>query len=76
MDEVYDQVEEKHMGKFTAEQLQTWAHLVQMGKHSSMEEPLDKPFFHGQKRSADSHPSTASGTPESKKHATTAISPC
>ena len=76
VDEVYDQLREKHKGKFTAEQLRTWAHLVQMGKHSSLEDPPDKPFFRGHKRSADSRPSAAGGTPESKKRATTAISPC
>ena len=76
VDEVYDQLQEKHKGKFSPEQLRTWAHLVQMGKHGSTEEPPDKPFFRGQKRSADSRPKTAGGTPESKKHAPTAISPC
>ena len=76
VDKIYDQLQEKHMGKFTPEQLRNWAHLVQMGKHGCMEEPPDKPFFRGQKRSADSCPCIAGSTPESKKRATTAISPC
>ena len=30
---------------YTIEQLRTWAHLIQMGKHSSKETPPNKPFF-------------------------------
>ena len=37
-------------GKYTLEQLRMWAHLIQMGKHSSTDEPPDKPFWQGRKR--------------------------
>ena len=50
---VYDDLKKKHEGGtivYTPEQLRAWSHLIQMGKHSSYEEPPDKPFFRGKKK--------------------------
>ena len=30
---------------YSAEQLRVWGHMIQMKKHSSYDEPLDKPIF-------------------------------
>ena len=35
----------KHGGKYTEEQIRMWAHLIQMNKHSSLEEPPNKQFW-------------------------------
>ena len=34
---------------FSDEQIRTWAHLIQMGKHSSYDTPPDKPFWKNRK---------------------------
>ena len=47
---VFQQLDEKHNGKFTIEQLRMWAHMINMGKHTSLETPPDKPFFRGNKK--------------------------
>lgn len=60
MDEVesiYEELEERHAdeAKFSQEQLRAWAHMIQLKKHSSLEKPPNKPFFHCAK-SAESGP--------------------
>ena len=55
IDKCFEDLKEKHVdGKYTLEQLRMWAHLIQMGKHSSTDEPPDKPFWQGRKRSHSS----------------------
>ena len=47
-----------------------------MGKHVSLQEPPDKPYFRGRKRTSSSVESNSSAsTPERKKRATVAVSP-
>ena len=48
---IYEELDGKHHGKYTPEQLRTWAHLIQMDRHASYEEPPNKPFFRGIKSS-------------------------
>ena len=48
VDEIYEELQEIHI-EFSAEQLRAWAHMVELGKHTSLEEPPDKPFFQGNK---------------------------
>ena len=43
--EVLEELRQKHAGKYNHEQLHGWAQLIQMEKHSSLEEPPDFPFF-------------------------------
>ena len=42
-----DELRKKHGGKYPEEKLHTWANLIQMKKHSSLDEPPDYPFFQG-----------------------------
>ena len=42
---MYKQLEEKHKGSYTPEQMCAWAHMIQLGEHSSYGTPPDKPFF-------------------------------
>lgn len=42
---IEDKLWEKHAENFTKQQLHSWAHLIQMKKHQSYDEPPDKPFF-------------------------------
>ena len=55
VDEVFKELDEKHHGKFSTEQLNAWAHLVQSGKYASVP---DMPFFRGKKKTKNSKPST------------------
>ena len=41
---IMDKLKEKHE-RFSAEQLRAWAHMIQMNKYESYENPPDKPFF-------------------------------
>lgn len=47
VDEIVSALTEKHgqSGSFSVEQLRAWAHMLQLKKHHSYEEPPDKPFF-------------------------------
>ena len=52
VDTVYHKLADKHSGKFDADRLRMWAHLINMGKHSSFETPPDYPFFRKQNKNA------------------------
>lgn len=47
VEEIVEDLEMRHGEKnvFSAEQLRVWGHMIQMKKHSSYDEPPDKPFF-------------------------------
>ena len=45
VDEIEDDLRSKHEGKYSEEQIRMWAHLIQMNKHSSLEEPPNKKFW-------------------------------
>ena len=61
VDDIYEELQAKHKSKYSPEQLRTWAHLLQMGKHGSYEEPPDKPFFREKKPSAVNIPTQPAG---------------
>ena len=42
---IYSQLKERHEGKFNTEQLHTWAHMLYLKTHDSLDNPPDKPFF-------------------------------
>ena len=50
--ETLAKLEEKHGDKYSSEQLRTWANLIQLKKHSSLDAPPDYPFFRGRKKKA------------------------
>ena len=43
--EVVEKLKEKHGSKFTIEKINAWAHVIDLGKHSSYDEPPDLPYF-------------------------------
>ena len=51
---------EKHSKDYTVEQIRSWAHMVQMGKHLPYDEPPGKPFFRNKKVKNDKRPSQLS----------------
>ena len=57
---IEDELQEKHSGKYTDQQLRSRAHLIQMKKHSSYDEPPDKPFFRSFHKSANTPVSAVS----------------
>ena len=46
VEEIVSELVQKHSGKYSREQLNVWAHMLQLKKHDSREVPPDKPFFH------------------------------
>ena len=52
---------------FSNEQIRTWAHLIQMGKHSSYIFPPDKPFWRNRRQISSGESSTTSATPDRSK---------
>ena len=54
VDQIYEQLREKHKENhmYDEERLRMWAYLINMGKHASLDEPPDKPFWRGRKRPA------------------------
>lgn len=67
VDEKYEALRKKHGTKYSPEQLRMWAQLIRLGKHESMEEPPDKPFWRGRKRRHDSDSQPASNVISPKK---------
>lgn len=57
VEEIYESLQEKHGSKFKAEQLRAWANMVQMNKHTSLEEPPTGRFFKTQNESKTSESS-------------------
>ena len=60
VEETEDILRENHKGKFSEEQLRSWAHMYVMKKHDSLEVPPDKPFWK---------------TPKTPSGSSTAVSP-
>ncbi len=58
VDEIFKELDEKHQGKFSPEQLNAWAHLVQSAKHASLDIPPDMPFFRGKDKKKECGPSS------------------
>ena len=67
VDEIYEELQVKHKGKYSPEQLRAWSHMIRLKTHDSHDEPPDKPFFNGRKRCINC-PSRS--TPEKKRLAT------
>lgn len=42
---IVDELKGKHAEKYSPEQLQAWAHMIQMKRHESYKLPPDKPIF-------------------------------
>lgn len=61
---IFSKLKEKHGGKFKPEQLHTWAHMIYLKTHDSLDNPPDKPFFI-RKRSTESTESVVSKKPTS-----------
>ena len=44
---ILESLKKKHAGAYSEERLRAWAHLTEMEKHSSYDEPPNTPFFAG-----------------------------
>ncbi len=77
VEEICQKLKERHASKYKPEQLRTWAHMVHVGTHDSLETLPDKPFFRGvgQKRPLEPTTTTSSNTPERKKAVPVSLSP-
>ena len=45
VDEAFEALQKKHASSYKPEQLRTWANMIQMQKHTSLEEPPPSRFF-------------------------------
>ncbi len=73
VDDIVEELEKKHHGKYSPEQFRTWAQ-IHVHKHESHDEPPDKPFIRGTKRPCPREQESCT-SPKGKRPATTAISP-
>ena len=58
LEAIVNELSERHGNTYTVEHTRAWAHMLQMKKHDSYEEPPQKPFF----KTAKSLPSKSSDT--------------
>ena len=66
--EILAKLEKKHGDKYSSEQLRTWANLIQLKRHTSLDTPPDYPFFRGRKKKQDSESSAdAKGSTSPKR---------
>lgn len=74
VDDIYVELQKKHEGSFSPEQLRAWSHMIRLKTHDSLDKPPDKPFFRGHKSKTIDNGSPSGKAPESKRQAV-AISP-
>lgn len=76
VDEIFKKLDKNHPKKFTPEQKRAWAHLIELGKHDSYDEPPKKRFFQQvSKQSSENEASVASASqPSTSSSLTTSIS--
>ena len=73
---IFKSLSEKHESRYTPEQLHAWAHLIQLKKHTSLEDPPDYQYFRGNKqKKKEELQSTNLSNPERTAELTTGISP-
>ena len=48
--QLVEELKEKHGSKYTVERLNAWAHMINMGKHSSLDDPPDYLFLENGKQ--------------------------
>ena len=60
---IVDDLSERHGDAYTTEQIRAWAHMLQMKKHNSYQEPPKKPFF----KTAKGGPKTQDGMSPGKR---------
>ena len=67
VESIEEELENKLNGTYSREQLRAWAHLIQMGKHDSLDLAPNKPFWRT--------PSGNKGSPLPQSDSTVAVSP-
>ena len=70
VEEVLEELKDKHAGTYTEEKLRAWAHLIQMMKHKSYSQPPDMPYF----KKGNKHTHTVASDPVMPAQA--GVSPC
>ena len=70
-------LKEKHDTKFSVEQFSAWAHMIQLGKHSSYEAPPDLPYFgkHRHESISDVQPGSSSSSTQQSPSQGSDLSP-
>lgn len=73
VDEIYADLQKKHKGRYSPEQLRAWSYMIQLKTHDSLDDPPNKPFFRGNKRRNADSPSRR--PLESKRQPPSVVSP-
>ena len=63
VDKIVEDLKKEHGATYSVEQLRTWGHLIQMGKHESKTVPPDKPFFKSRTATGKKSQPRASNSP-------------
>jgi len=66
VDDIYQNLDKTHGSQYTPEQKRAWAHMIQLGKHSSQMSPPNKRFFQTSMSSVDANPGTLTRSPGKK----------
>ena len=69
VEEIIKKLKEKHGDTFSVEKLNCWAHMLNVGKHSSYDEPPDFPFFKRPKEKAKDAGASVSVQPSTSSSA-------
>ena len=75
VEDIVAKLKEKHGNSFKVEQLKAWAHLIQIGKHSSHDTPPDLPYFVGRRASSSKAATTESDVAKVDKAGPSCLSP-
>ena len=62
VEDIIQQLREKHGQRYSTEQLSCWAHLYNMEKHRSLEDPPNLPFFSGRRGTTQETQSSSPAT--------------
>ena len=54
VDEIYEQIDDAHGSRYSAEQKRAWAHMIEMGRHDSITQAPKKQFFQSPSSSENS----------------------
>lgn len=70
VDDIVDELKEKHKSQYSVEKLNAWAHMIHMGKHTSYESPPDLPYFgkHKQQNVLSETPAVVALSPGKRIH--------
>ena len=74
VEEIIKKLKEKYGDAYSVEKLNCWAHMLNVGKHSSYDEPPDLPFFKKRKEKRSTPQHSAGSTDSGSTASTSSLS--